>query len=102
MPRDTRYTINEPDGTPFQELVMFPTLAPQLARPQHAAPPNASTNGAGVAAPGALPVAATAEENNGKPWMPFLLFTCLILFSQICLILRVRILQIYSVSSSYL
>lgn len=55
MPRDTRYTNNEPDGTPFQELVMFPTLAPQLARPQRAAPPRA---------PGALPVAGTAEENN--------------------------------------
>ncbi|KAF8193679.1 hypothetical protein BJ912DRAFT_1057368 [Pholiota molesta] len=31
----TRYTMNEPDGTPFQELVVFPTLAPQLARPQN-------------------------------------------------------------------
>ncbi|EDR09189.1 uncharacterized protein LACBIDRAFT_296559 [Laccaria bicolor S238N-H82] len=64
MPRDTRYTNNEPDGTPFQELIMFPTLAPQLARPQHAAPPRAPPNGAGAAAPGALPVAGTAEENN--------------------------------------
>jgi len=61
MPRDTRYTrytINKPDGTPFQELIMFPTLAPQLAHPQHAAPPNAPPNGAGVA--------ATPKENNSK------------------------------------
>jgi len=55
MPRDTRYTNNEPDGTYFQELVVFPTLAPQLARPQNVA------NGV---VPGAVPAAAV--ENGGK------------------------------------
>ena len=35
MPRDTRYTNSEPDGTYCQELVVFPTLAPQLAHRQN-------------------------------------------------------------------
>ena len=55
MPRDTRYTNNEPEGTYFQELVVFPTLAPQLACPQNVAD--------GVV-PRAIP--AAAEENGGK------------------------------------
>ena len=54
MPRDTRYTNNEPEGTYFQELVVFPTLAPQLAHPQNVVD--------GV--PRAIPAAAV--ENGGK------------------------------------
>jgi len=35
MARNTCYTMDEPDGTMFQELVLFPTLAPQLARAEN-------------------------------------------------------------------
>jgi len=37
MPRN-RWSVDEPDGTNFHELVVLPTLAPQLARPEHLRP----------------------------------------------------------------
>jgi hypothetical protein len=37
-PRANRWTDDEPDGSAFHEIIMLPTLAPQLARPQHLVP----------------------------------------------------------------
>lgn len=34
-----RYTMNGPPGSAFHELLVLPTLAPQLARPANAFPP---------------------------------------------------------------
>jgi len=60
MPCDTRYTNNEPDGTYFQEFIVFPTLALQLAHPQ---------NVTDAVVPGAIPAAAVLTLGCcGKQW----------------------------------
>lgn len=53
MAPHARFTIDEPDGSSFHELVILPTLAPQLARPGNLHPAPA-TNAAPAAAAGVV------------------------------------------------
>jgi hypothetical protein len=54
MPRN-RWTEEEPDGTPCHELLILPTFAPHLARPEILVPRNAGRQSPeGVAITGKL------------------------------------------------
>lgn len=63
--------MDEPDGTMFQELVMYPTLAPQLARTQNRHLPLAANAAAPVGAGQVATAAADLVVNAGMFWFLF-------------------------------
>ena len=71
MTRNTRYTMDDPNGTMFQELVVYPTLAPQLARTQNRHLPQAANTAAPVGASQVATAAAGLVANAGMFWFIF-------------------------------